>query len=89
MTHSLKINAAQISHIGPKTTNDDAVGVHLPQGHGLSSHTVAAAIADGLSSAEGGRIAAETSVTNFLSDFFCHACELVSKNRRLKGASCS
>lgn len=70
MTHSLKIKAAQISHIGPKSTNDDAVGVHLPQGHGMSSHTAAAAIADGLSSAEGGRIAAETSVTNFLSDFF-------------------
>jgi TRAP-type mannitol/chloroaromatic compound transport system substrate-binding protein len=31
---------------------------------------LAAAIADGLSSAEGGRIAAETSVTNFINDFF-------------------
>ena len=70
MTHSLKINAAQISHIGPKKTNDDAGGVHLPQGHGSSSYTLAAAIADGLSSAEGGRIAAETSVTDCLGDCF-------------------
>ena len=84
MTHSLKINAAQISHIGPKTTNDDAVGVHLPQGHGLSSHTVAAAIADGLSSAEGGRIAAETSVTNFLSDFFATPVSWSVKTAGLK-----
>jgi serine/threonine protein phosphatase PrpC len=84
MTHSLKINAAQISHIGPKKTNDDAVGVHLPQGHGSSSYTLAAAIADGLSSAEGGRIAAETSVTNFLSDFFATPASWSVKTAGLK-----
>ncbi|PTQ87929.1 bifunctional protein-serine/threonine kinase/phosphatase [Agitococcus lubricus] len=70
MSHKLTVRAAQRTETGPKATNDDALGLHLPQGHGLSAHTAAAAIADGVSSADGGRIAAETSVTNFLSDFF-------------------
>ncbi|HNH44304.1 MAG TPA: bifunctional protein-serine/threonine kinase/phosphatase [Agitococcus sp.] len=70
MNHQLTVKAAQLSHQGPKDSNDDAIGLHLPQGHGIASQTLAVAIADGLSSAEGGRIAAETSVTNFLSDFF-------------------
>ncbi|MCB1674296.1 MAG: bifunctional protein-serine/threonine kinase/phosphatase [Pseudomonadales bacterium] len=84
MTHTLKVNAAQISHIGPKKTNDDAVGVHIPHGHGVSNYTLAAAIADGLSSAEGGRIAAETSVTNFLSDFFATPATWSVKTAGLK-----
>ncbi len=67
---TLAARAAQRSATGPKPGNDDAIGLHLPQGHGLSACTLAAAIADGLSSVEGGRVAAETSVTNFLSDFF-------------------
>jgi serine/threonine protein phosphatase PrpC len=66
----LTARAAQLSATGPKAVNDDALGLHLPQGHGLSACTLAAAIADGVSSVEGGRIAAETSVTNFLNDFF-------------------
>ncbi|HNC04060.1 MAG TPA: protein phosphatase 2C domain-containing protein, partial [Agitococcus sp.] len=70
MNHQLTVKAAQLSHQGPKASNDDAIGLHLPQGHGLASQTLAVAIADGLSSAEGGRVAAETSVTNFLNDFF-------------------
>lgn len=70
MSAQLSVKAAQLSHQGPKASNDDAIGLHLPQGHGIASQTLAVAIADGLSSAEGGRIAAETSVTNFLSDFF-------------------
>ena len=70
MTSTLTLNAAQLSHPGPKATNEDALGLHLPHGHGAANHTAAAAIADGVSSAEGGRVAAETSVTNFLSDFF-------------------
>ena len=84
MTHSLKINAAQLSDIGPKNSNDDAVGVHLPQGHGLSNYTAAAAIADGLSSATSGRIAAETSVTNFLNDFFATPSSWSIKTAGLK-----
>lgn len=67
---TLTARAAQLSAAGPKAGNDDALGLHLPQGHGLAGCTLAAAIADGVSSVEGGRMAAETSVTNFLSDFF-------------------
>lgn len=67
---TLSARAAQLSATGPKAGNDDAIGLHLPQGHGLNACTLAAAIADGVSSVEGGRIAAETSVTNFLNDFF-------------------
>ncbi|MEN9429378.1 MAG: hypothetical protein RJA86_237 [Pseudomonadota bacterium] len=83
-THTLRINAAQISHAGPKDINEDAIALHLPQGHGLSGHTAAAAIADGLSSAEGGRIAAETSVTNFLNDFFATPSSWSVKTAGLK-----
>jgi serine/threonine protein phosphatase PrpC len=84
MTHTLRINAAQVSHAGPKDINEDALALHLPQGHGLSGHTAAAAIADGLSSAEGGRIAAETSVTNFLNDFFATPSSWSVKTSGLK-----
>ncbi len=84
MAHTLRINAAQISHTGPKTINEDAIGLHLPQGHGVTSHTAAAAIADGVSSAEGGRIAAETSVTNFLNDFFATPSSWSIKTAGLK-----
>ena len=83
-THTLRINAAQVSHAGPKDINEDAMALHLPQGHGLSGHTAAAAIADGLSSAEGGRIAAETSVTNFLNDFFATPSSWSVKTAGLK-----
>ena len=69
----LSARAAQLSSPGPKPGNDDALGLHLPQGNGLPACTLAAAIADGVSSVENGRIAAETSVTNFLNDFFALA----------------
>lgn len=84
MNHQLTVKAAQLSHQGPKDSNDDAIGLHLPQGHGIASQTLAVAIADGLSSAEGGRIAAETSVTNFLSDFFATPATWSIKTAGLK-----
>ena len=83
-THTLRLNAAQLSHTGPKDINEDAMALQLPQGHGLSSYTAAAAIADGLSSAEGGRIAAETSVTNFINDFFATPSSWSVKTAGLK-----
>ena len=45
MTSTLTLNAAQLSHPGPKATNEDALGLHLPHGHGAANHTAAAAIA--------------------------------------------
>lgn len=84
MTQTLRINAAQVSDAGPKERNEDAIGLHLPQGQGVTSYTAAAAIADGLSSAEGGRIAAETSVTNFLNDFFATPSSWSVKTAGLK-----
>ncbi len=84
MTHTLRINAAQLSHAGPKDINEDAMALQLPQAHGVGSYTAVAAIADGLSSAEGGRIAAETSVTNFINDFSATSSSWSVKTAGLK-----
>lgn len=70
MSSKLIINAGQYSTKGNKASNEDACGIHIPEGHLLSSKGIAIAIADGVSSAEAGREAAEACVTGFLSDYY-------------------
>lgn len=64
------ISVGQFSATGRKARNDDSYGVMIPKGHELSSRGIAMAIADGMSSSEGAKAASETSVTNFLEDYY-------------------
>lgn len=70
MSSSLRISAGQCSAKGIKDFNEDACGIRIPDASLLVTKGVAAAIADGVSSAEAGREAAETCITGFLSDYY-------------------
>jgi len=64
------ITAGQYSIPGAKEKNDDACGIRLPEGDVLFTKGAVAIIADGVSSAEGGREAAEACVQGYLSDYY-------------------
>lgn len=64
------IALAQQSLRGVRAENQDASGARVPTGTALTRKGVAVAVADGVSAAESGRIAAETSVQNFLGDYY-------------------
>ncbi len=70
MTSTLSINAGQYSEKGTKPSNEDACGIHTPDGPLLTNKGIAVAIADGVSSAEAGREASEACIKGFLSDYF-------------------
>lgn len=73
MPTKLVINAGQYSTKGNKASNEDACGIHIPKWHLLNTKGIAIAIADGVSSAEAGREAAEACVTGFLNDYYSTA----------------
>src|SRR5271170_2860198 len=66
----VKASVGFASETGPRKTNDDfagaVFGLELPQ----PRRDVVAAIADGIGSAKGGRVAAETAVRGFLDGFW-------------------
>lgn len=64
------IRLAQRSTRGSRAENQDASGARVPGGGALERKGIAVAVADGVSAAECGRIAAETSVQNFLGDYY-------------------
>jgi serine/threonine protein phosphatase PrpC len=66
----LQIDFGFRSEAGSKAENADACNAFIPEGGQLHSKGVAAAIADGVSSSEGGRAAAFACVRGFLSDYF-------------------
>lgn len=66
----LGVRIGLLSTAGVRDENRDAVGARLPTGMMLSRRGLAFAVADGVSHAEAGRLAAETSVQNFLSDYY-------------------
>ena len=70
MTRALQIHLGQFSDRGAKTTNDDFYGALIPEGETLKLKGAAFAIADGMSSSESARLAAEYAVKNFLNDYF-------------------
>jgi serine/threonine protein phosphatase PrpC len=70
MGAELKVAAGQSTDPGVKPANDDSCGIFIPEGSLLFTKGMAAVIADGMSSSEGGREAAETCVLGFLSDYF-------------------
>ena len=70
MTNTLEIDYAVVSEKGNKAENADAADALVPTGSALLNKGVAAAICDGMSSSEGGVIAAQTCVRNFMDDYF-------------------
>ena len=70
MHSKLEIDYAFRSEAGVKESNDDVCKVCVPQSTLLQTKGVAAAIADGVSSSEGGGHASHVCVKSFLSDYF-------------------
>lgn len=66
----MQLRAGQASRAGRKPHNEDSIGIRIPSDELLVTKGAALVIADGVSAAEAGKVAAETCVTNFLSDYF-------------------
>ncbi len=71
MPRELKISVGQYSDKGRKETNQDFHGVLIPREPLLSLKGIAIVLADGISSSSVGRIAAESTVKGFLTDYYC------------------
>ncbi|MCB1776185.1 MAG: bifunctional protein-serine/threonine kinase/phosphatase [Candidatus Competibacteraceae bacterium] len=99
MSRSLEIRLGQFSDRGIKPANEDFYGALIPEGETLTLKGAAFAIADGMSSSELARLAAEYAIKNFLNDYFAtpdswtvrHSGERVlsALNRWLCGQSAS
>ncbi len=70
MAGKLDIDYAIVTEKGDKDENADAADACIPEGSLIHSKGIAAAIADGMSSSEGGKEASQVSVTGFLTDYF-------------------
>lgn len=66
----LSISAGQHSIAGIKPQNEDACGIHVPEGPLLATKGIAVVIADGMSGCEAGREASESCVQGFLNDYY-------------------
>ena len=84
----LSINAGQYSEKGNKPQNEDSCGIMVPEEPTLTSKGIAMIIADGVSSAEGGREASESCVRGFLNDYFStpESWTVKSSGQRILGA---
>jgi serine/threonine protein phosphatase PrpC/ribosomal protein L39E len=71
MSSELKISIGQHSHKGRKETNQDFHGALIPEQPALGLKGIAIALADGISSSNVSRIASESAVKGFLSDYYC------------------
>lgn len=70
MNPELSVRYGQATSAGVKSQNDDCLGVRIPADASLGAKGVAMVLADGVSSAEAGREAAEICVQGFLSDYY-------------------
>ncbi|WP_275099022.1 bifunctional protein-serine/threonine kinase/phosphatase [Sedimenticola hydrogenitrophicus] len=70
MPSTLEIDYACCTEAGAKSPNADAADARIPADDLLLSKGVAAVIADGMSSSEGGHEASQICVTGFLNDYF-------------------
>lgn len=66
----LELTAGQVSSPGRRSTNEDCMGLRIPDEPTRTMKGVAAVIADGVSSAAAGREASEICVQSFLSDYY-------------------
>jgi serine/threonine protein phosphatase PrpC/predicted Ser/Thr protein kinase len=71
MPRALQVSVGQYSDKGRKETNQDFHGALIPQEPLLSSKGAAIALADGISSSDVSRIASESAVKGFLTDYYC------------------
>jgi len=70
MSAHLAVTTGQFSDAGIKKKNDDACGTCIPDEPLLTNKGIAALMADGVSSAEGGKEASEACLHGFMSDYF-------------------
>lgn len=66
----LVLSVGQLSRAGMKASNEDCIGVRIPDQPALTLKGAVAVIADGVSAAEAGKEASEMCVRNFISDYF-------------------
>ena len=71
MARDLKISIGQHSDKGRKESNQDFHGAMMPPQPALGSKGVAVALADGISSSSVSRVASESAVKGFLTDYYC------------------
>src|SRR5216117_4618469 len=71
MSRELKISIGQYSDKGRKEINQDFHGVLIPREPLLGLKGIAVVLADGISSSNVSRIAAESAVKGFLTDYYC------------------
>jgi serine/threonine protein phosphatase PrpC len=71
MANPLTISIGQFSDRGRKEANQDFHGALVPDDLLRATKGIAVAIADGISSSRVGRIAAESAIKSFLTDYYC------------------
>jgi serine/threonine protein phosphatase PrpC/predicted Ser/Thr protein kinase len=71
MPRELKISVGQFSDKGAKETNQDFHGVLIPDEPLLGLKGISVVLADGISTSKVSRIAAESAVKGFLTDYYC------------------
>ena len=71
MRHDLAISIGQHSDKGRKETNQDFHGALIPVQPSLGLKGIAIALADGISTSTVSRIAAESAIKSFLTDYYC------------------
>src|SRR5919106_2056281 len=71
MPRELQISIGQHSDKGRKQTNQDFHGALIPTEPLLSLKGIAVVLADGISSSKVSRIASESTVKSFLTDYYC------------------
>src|SRR5215472_15277293 len=71
MTRELRISIGQHSEKGRKEANQDFHGALIPEQPMLGLKGIALALADGISSSSVSRIASESAVKSFLTDYYC------------------
>ena len=71
MPSDLTISIGQHSDKGRKETNQDFHGVLIPDQPALALKGIAVALADGISTSTVSRVAAESAIKSFLTDYYC------------------
>ena len=71
MPRELKISVGQFSDRGRKETNQDFHGILVPDEPLLSLKGISIVLADGISTSKVSRVAAESAVKGFLTDYYC------------------
>lgn len=84
MLQELQIDYAVATEKGSKDENADAADALVPEGNALLNKGIAAAICDGMSSSEGGVVAAQTCVRSFLNDYLSTADSWTVKHSATK-----